>query len=54
VGATKINFALETLGELTVEEIRDRLQSLETESRTLRSLLRSRLIADSPNKRPSK
>jgi ribosomal protein L29 len=47
---TKINSALETLRELTPEEIRERLQSLETESKTLRGLLRTRLLAaDSPH-----
>lgn len=45
---TRINSALETLRELTVEEIRERLESLETESKTLRGLLRTRLLAESP------
>lgn len=51
--ATKINSALETLRKLTPEEIRERLQSLETESKTLRGLLRTRLLADSPHGRHS-
>jgi hypothetical protein len=51
----KINSALETLRGLTTEEIRERLEAIETESKTLRGLLRTRLLADSPqNRKPSK
>jgi ribosomal protein L29 len=48
---SKINSALESLRQLSAEEIRQRLSDLAAEEKTLRGLLRTHLLADSPRKK---